>query len=80
MLRFLWATAVGLPGWTLILAVRLYQWYVSPLMGPKCRFTPTCSSYFIQAVRKYGALRGAAKGLWRLARCNPFSAGGHDPP
>lgn len=79
-MRFLWATIVGLPGWLMIAAVRFYQVFISPLLGPKCRFTPTCSSYFIQAVKKYGAIRGAAKGAWRIARCNPFCKGGFDPP
>jgi uncharacterized protein len=80
MIRFLWATLVGLPSWSAILAVRCYQIFVSPLLGRNCRFTPTCSSYFIQAVRKYGFVFGSARGFWRIARCNPFHPGGHDPP
>lgn len=71
---------VQLPGRMLILLVRGYQITLSPLLGNRCRFHPSCSQYFIEAVRKYGAIRGTAKGLWRLARCHPFSAGGYDPP
>jgi putative membrane protein insertion efficiency factor len=80
VLRFLWATLVGLPGWTMILLVRIYQWTLSPIFGRQCRFYPTCSSYFIGAVKKYGAVRGAIRGAWRILRCNPFCQGGFDPP
>ena len=79
-MRFLWATIVGLPSWTLIALVRLYQFFLSPFLGRQCRFQPTCSHYFIGAVNKYGALRGTAKGVWRILRCNPFCQGGWDPP
>ena len=79
-MRFVWATLVELPSWTLIAAVRLYQIFLSPLLGRNCRFTPTCSNYFIHAVRKYGPLSGSLRGVWRIIRCNPYNAGGHDPP
>lgn len=79
-MRFLWAAIVGLPGWLLIVAVRCYQATLSPLIGRQCRFTPSCSQYFILAVKKHGAMRGAARGIWRLCRCHPFNPGGHDPP
>ena len=71
------------PAWTLILLVRLYQYTLSPLMGifgVECRYRPTCSQYFIGAVEKYGALRGAWRGVLRLCRCHPFHPGGYDPP
>jgi uncharacterized protein len=79
-MRFLWATIVGLPSWTLIAVVRLYQIFLSPIFGRQCRFQPTCSNYFIGAVHKYGALRGTVKGVGRILRCNPFWPGGWDPP
>jgi len=79
-MRFLWATLVDLPCWTLVLLVRIYQWTLSPLIGRHCRFTPTCSNYFIGAVWKYGALRGSLKGIARILRCHPFHPGGYDPP
>ena len=69
-----------LPAWTLIGMVRLYQLTLSPLLGRHCRFQPTCSVYFIQSVRKYGAIRGAWRGALRICRCNPFHPGGYDPP
>ena len=64
----------------LILPVRLYQVTLSPILGRHCRYDPTCSHYFIQAVRIHGPWRGAAKGLWRILRCNPFGGHGYDPP
>ncbi len=74
--RHLW----HLPATLLILAARVYQWTLSPLVGRQCRFEPTCSNYFIQAIRKYGAMRGAWRGIKRIARCNPFHPGGVDLP
>jgi len=79
-MRFLWAAMIGLPGWLMIGAVRMYQIFLSPLLGRNCRFTPTCSAYFIAAVKKYGAINGAIRGAWRICRCNPFNSGGFDPP
>jgi putative membrane protein insertion efficiency factor len=72
-----------LPAGALVLLVRCYQYTLSPLMGVmgvQCRFQPTCSHYFIGAVQKYGAVRGAWRGTLRLCRCHPFHAGGYDPP
>jgi putative membrane protein insertion efficiency factor len=66
--------------WLLIAAVCAYQAVLSPLLGGACRFRPTCSTYFVEAVRKYGPWRGGWKGVCRLARCHPFHAGGDDPP
>jgi uncharacterized protein len=74
-----WRLAASLPGRGLILMVRLYQVTLSPIVGRHCRYMPTCSEYFIEAVRKYGAFGGAAKGLWRICRCHPFGRGGYDP-
>lgn len=64
----------------LIGGVRVYQYTLSPIFGGQCRFQPSCSAYFIEAVRKYGPLTGAWKGCWRILRCNPFCNGGYDPP
>jgi hypothetical protein len=69
-----------LPGTLLIGAVRVYQWTLSPLVGRQCRFEPTCSNYFIEAVRKYGAIRGTWRGLKRIGRCHPWNPGGVDLP
>jgi putative membrane protein insertion efficiency factor len=64
----------------LIGGVRLYQVGLRPILPAMCRFQPSCSEYFIEAVRKYGPLRGACKGAYRICRCNPWSRGGYDPP
>lgn len=66
--------------WAIVALVRLYQWMFSPLVGRRCRFTPSCSEYMVQAVRKYGALCGAWRGLLRICRCHPWHPGGFDPP
>ncbi len=60
--------------------VIVYKLTLSPLLGRHCRYTPTCSAYFRQAVEKHGAVRGALKGLARIARCHPWHPGGYDPP
>jgi putative membrane protein insertion efficiency factor len=73
-------TVCQLPSTLLVSAVRLYQCTLSPLIGRHCRFEPTCSAYFIQAVEKYGAIRGTWRGLKRIGRCHPFNPGGYDPP
>jgi putative membrane protein insertion efficiency factor len=64
----------------LIGLVVAYKQTLSPLLGRHCRFTPTCSTYFREAVEKHGAIRGAVKGLARICRCHPWNPGGHDPP
>lgn len=63
----------------MVWVIRLYQRFVSPLFPPSCRFTPSCSQYAVEAIQKHGPLRGTAMAAWRILRCNPFSAGGHDP-
>lgn len=64
----------------LVMAVRGYQACIRPILPPTCRFQPSCSEYFILSVRKHGPLSGAARGLWRICRCNPWNRGGYDPP
>ncbi len=63
----------------LIALVRAYQVALAPLLIGSCKFAPTCSEYFIEAVRTHGPLRGGAMGVWRVCRCNPFGKGGIDP-
>lgn len=62
--------------------IRLYQWTISPLLGPVCRYYPSCSHYGYEAVRVHGAVKGSALTAWRILRCNPWSPGGvdHVPP
>jgi putative membrane protein insertion efficiency factor len=59
--------------------IRVYQRVLSPLLGPRCRYYPSCSEYAVQAIERYGILRGSVLAAWRLLRCNPFSHGGYDP-
>ena len=63
----------------LISLIRIYQYAISPLFGAKCRYTPSCSEYFIQALRKRGVITGLLFGVWRILRCNPFGGSGYDP-
>jgi uncharacterized protein len=59
--------------------IRLYQWTVSPLLGPACRFHPTCSQYALEAIRRFGVLRGGWLATRRIGRCHPWHPGGYDP-
>jgi putative membrane protein insertion efficiency factor len=63
----------------LIGLVRLYQWLLSPLLPPSCRFYPSCSAYAVEALRRHGAVRGLWLTVRRLGRCHPFHPGGLDP-
>ena len=62
-----------------IFLIRLYQKYLSPLKSTKCPYFPTCSQYGLEAIQKYGALKGGLLAAWRILRCNPFCKGGYDP-
>ena len=59
--------------------IRLYQRAISPALPRRCKYHPTCSAYAMQAIQRYGILRGAVLAGWRVLRCNPFSHGGYDP-
>ncbi len=63
----------------LILPIRFYQRFISPLTPPSCRFTPTCSQYAVEALRKHGPFKGLALAIWRILRCNPWGGSGYDP-
>lgn len=64
----------------LVLALlRGYRWAISPLLPPACRYVPSCSEYAMEAVERYGAIRGSAMAVWRVLRCHPFTRGGVDP-
>jgi len=63
----------------LIAFIRVYQYTLSPLLGPRCRYYPSCSNYAVDALREHGAVRGLGLATWRILRCNPFSNGGYDP-
>jgi len=68
-----------LPSRIICALVRFYQRFISPLKRPTCIYLPTCSQYMLEAVMKYGALKGGWLGIKRLLRCHPFHAGGYDP-
>lgn len=59
--------------------IRFYQKNISPMSGPNCRYSPTCSKYTYMAIEEHGAFIGILLGIWRILRCNPFSKGGYDP-
>ena len=67
---------LGLP---FIALIKLYQWIISPIIGPKCRFTPTCSQYAIEALKKHGLIKGSWLTIRRLSRCHPWGGHGYDP-
>ena len=71
--------AVGPLAAVLLLLLTFYRRLISPLLGPRCRFVPTCSTYAVEAVQRHGALRGSWLTLKRLLRCHPFAEGGYDP-
>lgn len=62
-----------------IALIRVYQYALSPMLGQRCKYYPSCSNYAVGALREHGALRGAGLACWRILRCNPFSNGGYDP-
>ena len=63
----------------IIFMIRFYQKYISSLKRTKCPYIPSCSQYGLEAVEKYGALKGSLLAIWRIIRCNHFSKGGYDP-
>ena len=63
----------------IMLIIRFYQIFISPLKAPSCRFYPTCSHYSLQAVQKYGAMKGTVIAVKRILKCHPFHPGGYDP-
>ncbi|MBO5548222.1 MAG: membrane protein insertion efficiency factor YidD [Prevotella sp.] len=78
-MKTLWNLLSRLLVGLLVLPIRFYQVAISPLLGPSCRFTPTCSEYARQALLKHGPFKGLYLALWRLLRCNPWGGSGYDP-
>ncbi len=66
-------------GGLFVLLIKIYQNLLSPLLGAQCRYTPTCSQYGVEAIKKYGAFKGGWLTLKRIGRCNPWGGHGHDP-
>ena len=63
----------------MIFLIKCYQKGISPYIGAHCKYTPTCSQYAIEAIKKYGCIYGFCLAIWRILRCNPWSKGGYDP-
>ena len=63
----------------LIIPIKIYQIIISPLLGPSCRFTPTCSQYAVEAIQKYGPFKGSWLSLKRIIKCHPWGGSGYDP-
>ncbi|NBK90619.1 membrane protein insertion efficiency factor YidD [bacterium 1XD21-13] len=63
----------------LIRLIQFYQKYLSPMKSTRCPYIPSCSQYGLEAIEKYGAVKGSILAAWRILRCNPFSKGGYDP-
>src|SRR5437660_86550 len=72
-------TRPGPVAWVLLVPVRVYRRFISPILPPSCRFHPSCSAYAVEALTKHGALRGSWLALRRLLRCGPWHPGGYDP-
>lgn len=62
-----------------IALIKIYQWVISPVLGPKCRFTPSCSHYALEAFRKYGLFKGMYLSVRRISKCHPWGGHGYDP-
>lgn len=69
----------GLLVWLLLQPIYLYQKYISPMLPPSCRFTPTCSTYAVESLKKHGPIKGLLLAIWRILRCNPWGGSGYDP-
>ncbi|MDD7101801.1 MAG: membrane protein insertion efficiency factor YidD [Bacteroidaceae bacterium] len=79
MIRHITRHISVLIAWLLIMPIRFYQKFISPLTPPSCRFTPTCSQYAVEALRKHGPVKGLWLAIRRIARCHPWGGSGYDP-
>lgn len=78
-MRGLLSSVMRIPSTVARLLIRGYQLFISPLTPPSCRYTPTCSSYALTSIERYGLIKGGWMALKRIGRCHPWSPGGHDP-
>jgi hypothetical protein len=78
-MRMLGNILKGILGAIFILLIRIYQYFISPLTSASCRYTPTCSQYAVEAIKKYGGFKGGWLTIKRIASCNPWGGHGHDP-
>jgi putative membrane protein insertion efficiency factor len=75
----LWSWIGKILSWILLIPIYFYKKVISPITPPACRFTPTCSTYAVQAIKKHGPIKGFILATWRILRCNPFGGYGYDP-
>ncbi|HVY56073.1 MAG TPA: membrane protein insertion efficiency factor YidD [Thermodesulfobacteriota bacterium] len=68
-----------IPAYLAAFLIKVYRYAISPILPPSCRFYPSCSEYALEAIQKYGLIKGSWLAIKRIARCHPLSAGGHDP-
>ena len=78
-MKLIWIWINRAFSWLMILLIRFYQQAISPYLRPSCRYTPTCSQFYIEAVKKYGPFKGSYLGIKRLLRCHPWGGHGYDP-
>jgi putative membrane protein insertion efficiency factor len=71
--------AVSMIKFLVLALIKLYRKFISPLKPPTCRFVPTCSEYALQAITKYGLIKGGSLAIKRILKCHPFHPGGYDP-
>lgn len=71
--------AKKIASWILIAPILFYRYFISPLLGPHCRYAPTCSAYAIEAIQKHGAIKGGFYAIKRILSCHPWGGSGHDP-
>ncbi|HIY76351.1 MAG TPA: membrane protein insertion efficiency factor YidD [Candidatus Sphingobacterium stercorigallinarum] len=79
-LKFMWNNGIKRPiGWLFLLLIRVYQLFISPLLGANCRYIPSCSQYGKEAIVKHGPFKGGWLAIKRILRCHPWGGHGHDP-
>lgn len=80
ILRYIWNKVIKRGfGWLFLLLIRAYQLLISPMLGANCRYSPTCSQYGLEAIRRYGPFKGGWLTIKRISRCHPWGGHGHDP-
>ncbi len=78
-MKFILDILKGIVGAIFIVLIKIYQYFISPLTGASCRYTPTCSQYAVEAIKKYGGFKGGWLTIKRIASCSPWGGHGHDP-
>lgn len=80
IIGFIWEQLIKRPtGFLFLLLIRIYQWFISPLFPGSCRYTPTCSQYGVEAIKRHGPFKGGWLTIKRISRCHPWGGHGHDP-